>query len=64
MIKTTNIKVTPAQTSKLSQVDWENLPFGRVFSDHMLVMEYNNGKWEEAEIKEFGNLRTPKYFLL
>lgn len=56
MIKTTNIKVTPAQTSKLSQVDWENLPFGRVFSDHMLVMEYNNGKWEEAEIKEFGNL--------
>jgi branched-chain amino acid aminotransferase len=57
MIKTTNIKVTPAATSKLSQVDWQNLPFGRVFSDHMLVMEYNNGQWQEAEIKEFGNLQ-------
>ena len=56
MIKTTNIKVTPAQTSKLSQVDWENLPFGRVFSDHMLVMEYNNGQWQTPEIKEFGNI--------
>ncbi len=56
MIKTTNIKVTPTPTSKLSQVDWKNLPFGRVFSDHMLVMEYNNGKWQAPEIKEFGNL--------
>jgi branched-chain amino acid aminotransferase len=50
-----NIRVTPTQHSKISQVDWENLPFGKVFSDHMLMMEYKDGAWQEAEIMEFGS---------
>lgn len=54
--ETINIRVTPAQHSKISQVDWDNLPFGKVFADHMLVMEYRDGAWQEAEITEFGNL--------
>ena len=54
--ETINIRVTPTQHSKISQVDWENLPFGKVFSDHMLVMEYRDGAWQEAEITEFGDL--------
>lgn len=52
----TQIKVTPTQNSKISQVDWENLPFGKVFSDHMLLMEYRDGAWQDAEIMEFGNI--------
>ncbi len=54
--ETINIRVTPAQHSKISQVDWENLPFGKIFSDHMLVMDYRDGAWQEAEIMEFGDL--------
>lgn len=34
-------------------MDWDNLPFGKVFSDHMLVMEYKNGAWQQPEIKPF-----------
>lgn len=52
--QTVSIKVTPTHASKLSMVDWENLPFGKVFSDHMLIMDYKDGAWQEAEIVPFG----------
>lgn len=48
-----NIRVTPTQHSKISQVDWNNLPFGKIFSDHMLVMDYKDGAWQTPEIVEF-----------
>ncbi len=54
MLQTVSIKVTPTQESKLNTVDWENLPFGKVFSDHMLVMDYKDGAWQDAEIVPFG----------
>ena len=48
------INVSHPETSKISQVDWDNLPFGKVFTDHMLVMDYKNGKWQSPEIMPFG----------
>lgn len=54
MIKDTiSVKITKTGNSRLSQVDWENLPFGKVFSDHMLVMDYKDGEWKEPEIIPF-----------
>jgi branched-chain amino acid aminotransferase len=50
---TLNMRVTPTQESKINQVDWENLPFGKVFADHMLVMDYKDGAWQAPEIVEF-----------
>jgi branched-chain amino acid aminotransferase len=38
------------------KVEWDNLPFGKVFSDHMLLMDYTDGKWGVPEILPFGNL--------
>lgn len=51
-----DIKVTQTTTSNLNQVDWDNLPFGKVFSDHMLIMDYKDGSWQTPEIVPFGNL--------
>ena len=51
-----NLSVTKTSNSKLSQVDWDNLPFGRVFSDHMLVMDYKDGAWQAPVILPFQNL--------
>lgn len=51
-----DIKVTRTQSSRIHDVDWENLPFGKVFSDHMLVMEYKDGAWQTPVISEFQNL--------
>ena len=37
----------------LAQVDWDNLPFGRIFSDHMFIMEYADGEWQQGKIMPF-----------
>jgi branched-chain amino acid aminotransferase len=52
-----DIKVTKTSASKINQVDWDNLPFGQVFSDHILVMDYKNGAWSDPEIMPFGDLQ-------
>jgi branched-chain amino acid aminotransferase len=51
------IKVTRTTQSKINQVDWDNLPFGKVFSDHMLVMDFKNGEWCEPEVVPFADLK-------
>ena len=47
------IKVTPAEASKINSIDFKNLGFGTVFSDHMLVCDYKNGAWGSPEIVPF-----------
>ena len=60
MESTLSIQVEKTQNSRLSQVDFDNIPFGRVFSDHMFVTEFKNGAWTNSSIKEYGNLEiTP-----
>ena len=34
----------------------EDLTFGTVFSDHMLVIEWDNGRWHAPSIVPYGNL--------
>jgi branched-chain amino acid aminotransferase len=53
---TLTVSVTRTEQSRIGQVDWANLPFGKIFSDHMLVMDYSNGEWHKPEIVPFGNL--------
>ncbi|MBQ4914351.1 branched-chain amino acid aminotransferase [Maribacter sp. MMG018] len=45
-----NIIVEKAKTSKIDQVDFDNLKFGSVFTDHMLVCDYKNGSWQTPKI--------------
>ena len=49
-IETKNIAIEKVKTSKLNQVDFDNLTFGSVFADHMLECTYKNGKWEAPKI--------------
>ncbi len=51
-----DLNITKVEQSKIESVDWENLPFGRVFSDHMLIMDYENGAWNKPTIQPFENL--------
>lgn len=46
------IKISPTHQSKLSSIDFNDLPFGQICSDHMLVMDFNDGKWQTPEIRE------------
>ncbi|MCF1193059.1 branched-chain amino acid aminotransferase [Mangrovimonas sp. AS39] len=45
-----NIKVEKTKNSKLSETDFDNLSFGKVFSDHMLICHYKNGSWNEPKV--------------
>ena len=47
------LKVTQTTQSKLDRIDFKNLGFGSVFSDHMLVCDYKNGAWGTPEIVPF-----------
>lgn len=47
------ISITKIPTSKIAAVDFENLTFGSVFTDHMLVCDCINGEWQPAQIKPY-----------
>ncbi|RTL60296.1 MAG: branched-chain amino acid aminotransferase [Sphingobacteriales bacterium] len=53
MLATIDIKVTRAANSKLKEIDFDNLPFGKNFTDHMLEADYINGEWKNVEIKPY-----------
>ncbi len=42
--------------SKIDEVDFDNLEFGKYVSDHMLVCDYNEGQWQQPMIVPFSNL--------
>ncbi len=52
-----NIKVTKVSESKLQNLDFDNIPFGRVFSDHMFIADYIDGKWTNIEIKPYQDMQ-------
>jgi branched-chain amino acid aminotransferase len=49
------ISVTPSKNSRLKTTDFNNLPFGMVFSDHMLVCNFKNNSWGPVQIMEYGD---------
>ena len=54
MLKTTNeIDIVRVQNSKINEVDFENLAFGNTFTDHMLVCDFKEGKWQRPIIKPY-----------
>jgi branched-chain amino acid aminotransferase len=56
MIATLDIQVTKTGKSKLPEIDFNNLPFGKYFTDHMLEVDYADGEWKQVTIKPFQNL--------
>lgn len=53
---TTKIEVRKVETTRVSEVDWKDLGFGKVFADHMCVVEYKDGQWQTPVIKPYGKL--------
>ncbi len=52
----TGIRVRKTTHSKLTEVDFGALEFGKHISDHMLVCDYAEGEWHTPHIVPFGNL--------
>ena len=51
------MEIKKTRQSKIRKVDFSSLGFGDVFSDHMLRMDYKNGKWGKPRIAPFAPIR-------
>ena len=47
------MKVKRVQETKINSVDFENLVFGKTFTDHMFLCHFRDGKWQTPEIKPY-----------
>ncbi len=53
-LATYEIDIVKSKTSKIDKVDFENLVFGRIFTDHMFYCDYADGKWQQPKITPYG----------
>jgi branched-chain amino acid aminotransferase len=53
MIASMDIAINKVERSKLQDLNLENLPFGKFFTDHMLEADYEGGEWKNIEIKPY-----------
>lgn len=51
-----SISIEVTQHSKLQDFDFNNIVFGKNFSDHMLIAEYFDDQWHQPKIVPFQNL--------
>lgn len=49
----TGIEIIKSPNTRIQEVDFENLSFGSVFTDHMLVCDFKNGAWEKPVITPY-----------
>jgi branched-chain amino acid aminotransferase len=52
------MEIMKTKKSRRDQIDFENLGFGEVFSDHMLIMDYRDGEWSSPQIVPYGPIEV------
>lgn len=53
-----SIRITPTTKSRLTEVDFNHLVFGKVFSDHMFMADVEDGTWNEGNILPYGRFEV------
>jgi branched-chain amino acid aminotransferase len=51
-----NIKITNVAESRVNELDSSNLQFGKQYSDHMLICDFEDGAWQEPSIVPYGDI--------
>lgn len=51
-----NIDIRPTSQSRLGELDLDKLIFGRTFSDHMFVADFDGTEWTDARIEPYGDM--------
>lgn len=52
----TSLKIQEVEESRIGQVDFSNIVFGNIFTDHMFECDYIDGQWQNPTIRPYGNL--------
>lgn len=56
MTDTIKITVRKVTESRLRQVDFNHIDFGKVYSDHMFIADYYSGQWQDFRIEPYDML--------
>ena len=51
-----DIEVIKTKVTKINDVDFDNLKFGHVFSDHMLECNFEDGKWQTPKVVPYQSI--------
>ncbi|HMN32802.1 MAG TPA: branched-chain amino acid aminotransferase [Chitinophagaceae bacterium] len=51
-----DISISKVEKSRISEFDKSNIKFGKLYADHMLVADYEDGQWQTPSIIPFGNI--------
>jgi branched-chain amino acid aminotransferase len=54
MVETQKIAIQKVGKSRISEVDFKNIPFGKIYTDHMFMADYRNGEWGNSRIVPYG----------
>lgn len=57
MVDTFNIDIKQTENSRIKEVDFANIPFGKVYSDHMFVADFDGKQWTNLRIRPYEHLR-------
>ncbi|MBT8272834.1 MAG: branched-chain amino acid aminotransferase [Bacteroidia bacterium] len=47
------IDIETASSSRINEVDFDHLEFGKIFTDHMFECDYKDGIWQTPRIKKY-----------
>ncbi|HLF50856.1 branched-chain amino acid aminotransferase [Flavobacterium sp.] len=50
---TQEIDIVKVATSKIDSIDFENIAFGNIFTDHMLICDFADGAWQKPKITPY-----------
>ena len=54
------IRVEKVENSRIGELDQSNIQFGKLYSDHMYIADFYDGKWHDPRIVPYGNIEiTP-----
>jgi hypothetical protein len=53
MIAAADFNITKVERANSNDINLENIPFGKYFTDHMLEVDYEDGEWKTVEIKPY-----------
>ncbi len=52
------IKINKVKESRVKSIDFNNIPLGTTFTDHMFICDFENGEWVNPRIEPMGLIPT------
>lgn len=58
MVDSLKIEVKKVKRSRIPDTDFADLPFGKVYSDHMFMADFSDGEWKNLRIVPYGKIEV------